>query len=1090
MVKSILDTCQPRADILSGSFNPEIFTANLNEVIDYYEDSSATIDTVYTDAELFFGEATYPTASLKQLLSDVFGRLGGDNSRPALQRLETAFGGGKTHALIACTHVAERGRELDSVLEDIIYADLLPEPGEIHVVGIRGDEIPVHEPKGKELVPYTLWGEIAFQVGGRSLYQEVEEEVASHAAPGKPYFDTVFADRKALILLDELAQYAARLEAARPNGGQQLAAFLFALHGYARTHSDIVVVATLAGRADAFATQTEKLAELLSEVKGQDVEESLALNLGQKAVDEVESVAFRDSAPGLVPVQAAELSRVLAQRLLEKVDREAAKATAGEYMAMYRKNARLLPDSATRADLKERMVLNYPFHPTLIDYLNTKLSTAENFQGTRGVLRVLAMAMRSLWRKEQAVPMIHACHLNLRDPATASELLGRTGGGDLLPVLNADVGGADTEQLETGRSNAEEADLSNPHPQGYPMYEYAWKTVFLHSLVGRQEGLSSNVFGISEPDALFAVSFPGLTPPQVRKALEKIEDLEGGAYYLRHKQGRYYASVEPSVRRALSGIWHSLRSQQQRIRDTLNATARKVVSPDVQMFHVEHDVAAPEHIPDDKSKPVLAVLSLYAEDVDAKLFITTRGQNQPRERQNLVFLLVPETASISSSTDRADLFGEHARDAEETLRRIEDNARWALAIQELRRRPQDYGVNVSRLNEDDFKQRATEREKALETAVTEAYSTLMFPSASGGIARKDIKTAGGESGVAVIERIRKVLLDDNELITRERTDTATLTNFQQLFFQDSTTPSLTDLRENFLCRRNWPVLQSPEVLDQIVRAGVTKGVWCLFRMGGDESTKPEEFYSRETELPLHLDLGEVDYCIIQPQEAKKRAWTKSEKPDPQQVQNWLKDEAASYNAARVADLQQSLTEKHGDVPEQDLTEALSSLLREERLIAYRNDLDQEEKPEFITGEAAIVYTPGLDDVVITRSEAAKRGWLKVEKETFSLTGREGATKFVPVLRRIGSLYNRGATSTVDDLDIVNLKLPKGGTLRLSLQNASPESLRSLGELFEVLDGAAEMDDDTEAYLEIRDPDSDCPFLQELKGDSGEDSDGD
>ena len=69
--------------------------------------------------------------------------------------------------------------------------------------------------------------------------------------------EQILDNRKVLIMLDELAPYAARLEAARPDGGTQLAAFLMGLHGYARTHAGIAVVLTLASQADAFARQTQ-----------------------------------------------------------------------------------------------------------------------------------------------------------------------------------------------------------------------------------------------------------------------------------------------------------------------------------------------------------------------------------------------------------------------------------------------------------------------------------------------------------------------------------------------------------------------------------------------------------------------------------------------------------------------------------------------------------------------------------------------------------------------------------------------------------------------------------------------------------------
>ena len=35
-MKSILETCQPRKDLISGSFNPEVFTASLRQVIGHY----------------------------------------------------------------------------------------------------------------------------------------------------------------------------------------------------------------------------------------------------------------------------------------------------------------------------------------------------------------------------------------------------------------------------------------------------------------------------------------------------------------------------------------------------------------------------------------------------------------------------------------------------------------------------------------------------------------------------------------------------------------------------------------------------------------------------------------------------------------------------------------------------------------------------------------------------------------------------------------------------------------------------------------------------------------------------------------------
>jgi hypothetical protein len=64
------------------------------------------------------------------------------------------------------------------------------------------------------------------------------------------------------------------------------------------------------------------------------------------------------------------------------------------------------------------------------------------------------------------------------------------------------------------------------------------------------------------------VEFPGLTPPQIEIALHEIDN---SAYYLRFREGRYFASLEPSIPRALASIREGLRAEQ--IWDLLAATA-------------------------------------------------------------------------------------------------------------------------------------------------------------------------------------------------------------------------------------------------------------------------------------------------------------------------------------------------------------------------------------------------------------------------------------------------------------------------------------------------------------------------------------
>jgi hypothetical protein len=1077
-MQNIIQTCEPRKDILAGTFNPEIFTASLSEVIQFYQSDRQAIHPIYTDAKQFFTEGTYATDGFKMVLNEVFARLAGDATAPAIHRLETAFGGGKTHTLIACAHLAYKGKALASLTSDMLEPRWLPEPGEVKVVGIAGNEIPVHKPRGSKLIPYTLWGEMALQIGGEALYREVEDEATGFAAPGTNYLETLFGGRKVLLMIDELAQYSARLSAARPDGSRQLAAFLMTLHGYARSNPNISIVLTLASATDAFAVQTGELAELLNRVTGQDMNPDEALEIGQKAVREVANVVSRD-ATSVVPVQAAEISRVLSRRLFNRIDSLAARQTAEHYMEMYRKNSSLLPDEATREDFADRLASHYPFHPTFIDFLNNKLATYENFQGTRGVLRILALAVRRLWRQEAKIPMIHTCHLDLRNARTVNEVIGRSGSSDLLSVLNADVGGADTDGLTGGRSNAELVDLKNPHPEGWPLYEYTWKTVFLHSLVGREQGLGSSIFGLTTQDALFEVSFPGLTPPQVNEALKEISN---SAFYLRFNQGRYYASLDPSVNIALAKLRRSLSGEA--VNDLLAATARKVIRSDVSKFIIVPDVAAPEHIPDKQGRPCIALVSLEAETISVSSFITTAGPNRPRIEQNLVFLLVPDTVDASTPASQQELqFADTPSAAAGRLNRLKDLARTVLAMRELKKNPQNHGISPQKLDAADFKGRHEERENALISAVTETYRNLWYPSANGQIVCKEIRTSGGESGTPVIEQIRRTLYDDGELVTADHTTRSALTNLKKLFFDRHDVAEISRLRENFRQIRSWPILESPDLFNTLIREGVKSGMWCLFSMGNTESTLPDEFYSADTKsVPLDIDLGK-GYSLVTPEGAKKRGWQDPGGPDPKHVQDYVRSVMQETPASTVGHIREKTEEKFGDLPGKDIVDAISRLLRDSRIYAYKKDPAPGQPPELIHGDKAALYVPDAEDRIVTPAKAAEQGWAKPEDNTIRVSGKDGAQKILPLLRRLGSIYQQGGKSRIDLLDVSSMELPNGGTLRVVIENAPPGSVSDLGELFETIDSLVSSRDQAECYLEIRHPETDCSFTRELKKNS-------
>ncbi|NCC33142.1 MAG: ATP-binding protein, partial [Chloroflexia bacterium] len=109
-MRPIFETCQPRNEVLKGALTEDTFAARLKDVLD------GRAEPIYQDPATFF-DNTYPTEGLRLLLMEALGRVTGQRSGSnAIVRLETAFGGGKTHNLIALYHAAKGAPEAQAVV--------------------------------------------------------------------------------------------------------------------------------------------------------------------------------------------------------------------------------------------------------------------------------------------------------------------------------------------------------------------------------------------------------------------------------------------------------------------------------------------------------------------------------------------------------------------------------------------------------------------------------------------------------------------------------------------------------------------------------------------------------------------------------------------------------------------------------------------------------------------------------------------------------------------------------------------------------------------------------------------------------------
>src|SRR5579862_2239351 len=90
----------PHRDVLEGTFQQSEFAADITAV----HTGKATRE--YQDAVAFF-DRTFITEGMRLLLTQVAQRLAGKGGEPVIQ-LQTAFGGGKTHTMLAVYHLDDR----------------------------------------------------------------------------------------------------------------------------------------------------------------------------------------------------------------------------------------------------------------------------------------------------------------------------------------------------------------------------------------------------------------------------------------------------------------------------------------------------------------------------------------------------------------------------------------------------------------------------------------------------------------------------------------------------------------------------------------------------------------------------------------------------------------------------------------------------------------------------------------------------------------------------------------------------------------------------------------------------------------------
>lgn len=505
------DIITPHADVASGRFDQAEFAADLFEV------ASGTADEEYQDPKAFFAR-TYLTAGLSDLLTGAARRLGGGGGDPVIE-LQTNFGGGKTHSMIALYHLASGvpAGELSGVGE-ALASEGLSLPPKISRAVIVGQMISPSAPVPAEdgVVLHTLWGHLAYQLGGRDGYELVRTDDESGTNPGGALKKLFERCGPAVVLIDEWVAYARQL---RDGGTDRLAG------------GDFDTQFTFAQALTEAAAAVPNVVLLIS-IPASDIE--VGGDRGRAALEKLKNVVTRKAAQWQ-PASPDESFEIVRRRLFDPLPAEKAKIRDGVIRAfseMYRLESREFPSGVSEAEYRRRMELSYPIHPELFDRLFNDWSTLDKFQRTRGVLRFMALAISQLWQRGDQSLLIMPGNLPMDSGALVSEMKKYLEEG-WDPVIKSDVDGENALPIRI--------DKDNKHFGRISATRRAARTVYMGS-APRPDGSR----GVDIKSVVLGCVQPGEPVGQFADALKK---LSGQATHLYVDGAQYWYSLQPNVTR-------------------------------------------------------------------------------------------------------------------------------------------------------------------------------------------------------------------------------------------------------------------------------------------------------------------------------------------------------------------------------------------------------------------------------------------------------------------------------------------------------------------------------------------------------------
>ena len=608
---------RPHPDVSAGRYRQAEFAADLSQV------ARGRAEAEYQDPVEFFAR-TYLTDGMRALMTQALRRIAKQGGEPVIQ-LKTAFGGGKTHSLLALYHLL-RGRAPFDKLAGV--SDLLKEAGiertpSARVAVLVGTAInPTRERRPANLPGITirtLWGEIAAQLaeqaGDPKLFNRVRSADRKGVPPGSDALRGLFdACGPCLILIDELVAYARKI---------------YGVDGLP------------AGTFDAVQTFIQELTEavrasrntvLVATIPESDIE--IGGDAGRETLARIEHTFGRMEAVWK-PVGSEEGFEVVRRRLFLPIDDEPARdEVCRAFSTLYRENGADFPAECREGRYLERLKACYPIHPEVFERLYSDWSTLERFQRTRGVLRLMAAVIHDLWVRNDASFLILPGSVGLDAPAVRDELTRYLPEG-WTPVIEGDVDGPN--------SGPYRVDAENPRFGQIVAARRVARTIFLGSAphVAQQQ-----VRGLEDVRLRLGAVQPG---DQVAVFNDAASQLADRLTYLYRQGHRSWYDTRPNLRRTVAERAQQLGDDE--VEREVERRVREAVRRDRGDFRGVHACPVSSGDVPDEQEARLVVLAPGAAHAGkdaggdaveaARELLFGRGKG-PRQHQNMLAFLAPD----------------------------------------------------------------------------------------------------------------------------------------------------------------------------------------------------------------------------------------------------------------------------------------------------------------------------------------------------------------------------------------------------------------------------------------------------------------